>query len=52
MEYSKSKLKNNVDKASPCFRPQQAGNALDKRLPTQDLLQVSSKHNLIKIQPI
>jgi hypothetical protein len=44
---SKSKLKSNGNKASPCFRPFLIGNASDKYLPTQNLLEVLFERILI-----
>jgi hypothetical protein len=35
MAYSKTKLKSNGDRASPCFKPFLIGNISDKFLPTR-----------------
>jgi hypothetical protein len=38
MAYSKAKLKNNGDVASPCFRPVSKGNVLEKYLAVWTIL--------------
>jgi hypothetical protein len=49
MAYSKAKLKSNVDRASPCFKPFLIRNLSDKFLPIRTLLYVSFRHIFINL---
>ena len=49
MAYSKAKLNNNGDRASPYFKPYLIGNISDKFLPTRTLLYVSVRHIFINL---
>jgi hypothetical protein len=52
MAYSKAKLKNNSDTASPCFKPFWVGKLSEKCLPIWTLLYVSFKHILISLNNV
>jgi hypothetical protein len=49
MAYSKAKLKSNIDRESPFFKPFLIGNISDKFLPTRTLLYVPVRHIFISL---
>jgi hypothetical protein len=49
MAFSKSKLKSNGDRASPCFKPFLIRNVSDKFLPARSLLFVAVRHIFISL---
>jgi hypothetical protein len=49
MAYSKAKLTSKGDKTSPCFKPFLTVNMSDKCLPTQTMLYLPIRHNVISL---